>query len=153
MTNPTDPLVRLAAVETAVAQLQETGAAIVAQLQTLQKAFTDTVPRLTGVEQTLGAAAPRLAALEEAAQGFDSRVNAVEGGLAGGGQALEAHAGRLDALEAAVVEIRATLATLGQVARPGRTVMRKRVDEIQETLEEILTRLPETTPPNGGTAR
>lgn len=114
---------------------------------TLQTSFTQAVQRLTGVEQLATTGGSRLAALEAAAQGFATRVDAVEAALRAGQENIQGVRQRLTELETLVAQLQTTVGTLGVVARPGRTVMRQRVDDIQATLVTILERLP----PTGGT--
>lgn len=144
MTQPGNVSARLDALEAAVAQLKT------AQ-ETTRSQFAQAVVRLTAVEEKLAAGEPRLAYLEEAAQGFTTRVGELEK-LAH--EPSNADAARLAALEATVTTMAADVARLGQVSRPGRTVVRERLDTLQAAVEEILTRLPEATPPTpGGTVK
>lgn len=128
------------------AQIAELAAAVAA----LQSAFGQAVPRLTAVEEKLATAEPRFARLESAAQGFDSRVGTLETALAQLQAAATAIGQRMTELEAAAQAISGRLDTMGQVVRPGRTVMRQKVDDLQAMVAEILTRLPEAPPEEGG---
>lgn len=144
MTNPVQLGPRVDALEAAVTQLRTA-------VGTLQTSFSTAVQRLTGVEELATAGGARLAALEAAARGFASRIDAVEAGLRDGQGVLTEMAARLTALEELVGQLQTTVGTLGQVARPGRTVMRQRLEDLQGTVNTILERLP--PPPTGGTAR
>lgn len=142
MTSPVQLAARISALEEAVTQMR-TGMA--AQTD----AFTQAITRLTAVEQSLAAARPRLTFLEEAATGFTTRVGELE---AVSHAPSNADAARVEALEVIVAELQAAVSRLGQAVRPGRTVMRERMDDLQASVAEILTRLP-PAPSNGGTPR
>jgi chromosome segregation ATPase len=122
-----------------------------AAIAALQAAFSQAVERLTAVEQALEAARPRLTALEERAVGFDTRMRDMEGDLRELKEAAPGIVERQGQMAGELAQFQEAITRLGQVARPGRTVMRQKVDDLQATLAEILKRLPET--PEGGTAR
>lgn len=144
MTSPKQLEDRVAALEQAVSQMR-------ASQESMAGAFGQAVGRLTRAEEALANARPRLEGLEAAAQGFDSRVAELEAGLTGTDGAVNHHQERLAALEGAVAALTDTVSRLGQVARPGRTVIRERLDDLQTTVQEILDRLPE--PPAEGMQR
>lgn len=138
MTTPTDPIVRLAAVERAVQDLQGFRQAATTKVTELDAALKQGGQRIGNLEAAVQPFADRLTALETAARTIgeeQARIN-----------------GRLDILDRAAADIRASLDSLRQVARPGRTVIRNEVNQIQAQLQEILDRLPPVEEaPTGGT--
>lgn len=128
MTQPKDTATRLAAVESAVTALNS--------------AFTQAINRLTAVEEQLAAGQPRLAFLEDAARGFTSRVGELEK-LAHAPS--NADAARLAAVEETVRTLSETLSRMGQVVRPGRSVVREQLTDLQAQVAQILARLPEAS--------
>lgn len=132
MTQPLNLDARVTTLETRVTQLQTA----VSSIQAALPGFTS---RLTAVEQLLAAAEPRLLFLEEAARGFETRVKGLE---AESHSPSNGDSARMAALEGAMVELRDEVTRLGQVTRPGRTVLRDKLSALEANVAEILTRLP-----------
>lgn len=130
MTQPT-PDDRLAALEAGLAALQ-------AALASWEPWRANATARFTALETTVTDGANRLAFLEGAAQGFATRVAAVEGKLATLTATASNVATRLAGLEGTVVDLQDAVSRVGQVARPGRTVIRERLDQLQDQVAEIL---------------
>lgn len=137
MTQPQNLDARVTALETRVTQMQTA-------LSSIQAAQPGVTARITGMEQVLAAAEPRLLFLEEAARGFETRVKALE---AVSHSPSNADASRLAAVEASLLAMQQEVARLGQVARPGRTVLRDKLSALESNVAEILSRLP---PPAAG---
>lgn len=137
MTTPTDPLVRLAALERAVQDLQGFRSAATTTVSQLQTGLTNGGQRITNLENAVQPFADRLTALETAARDI------------GQGQATIQE--RLTVLDRAAADISARLETMGRVVRPGRSVIRQDVSTIQAQLQEILDRLPPQEEAGSGT--
>lgn len=135
MTSPKQLEDRVTALEAALARILTTQ-------ETMGGAFGQAVGRLTRAEEALAAARPRLEGLEDAARGFDTRVGQVETEQRGTDGALTHLESRLAAVEQATAEVKEALSRLGQVSRPGRTVIREQLEDLQTTVQEILNRLP-----------
>lgn len=133
MTQPQNLDARVTALETKVTALQ--GA-----VTSLQGALSTFTTRFTAMEQTLGTAQPRLLTLEEAARGFETRVQALER-IAH--EPSNADAARLSAVEVALGTLTETVSRLSQVSRPGRSLMREQLTDLQAQMAKILERLPE----------
>lgn len=121
-------------------QIEERVIALEAKVDALQGAFTRAVGRLTAVEELLTAGQPRLTFLEEAARGFTSRVGELEK-LAHAPS--NADAARLATLEGTVNALAESVSRMGQVIRPGRSVVREQLTELQGQMAQVLARLPE----------
>jgi hypothetical protein len=110
------------------------------KVSALQAAFTQAITRLTAVEELLAAGQPRLTFLEEAAKGFTTRVSALE---EVSHAPSNADAARIEALETTVAGLADAVNRMGQVVRPGRSVVREQLTDLQVQMAEILKRLPE----------
>lgn len=137
MTNPTDPVVRLAALERAVQDLQGFRSAATTTVGQLQTGLTNGGQRIGALEAAVKPFADRLTELETAARNI--------------GQAQVEIRERLTLLDRAAADISTRLDTLGRIARPGRSVIRENVDSIQAQLQEILDRLPPQEEAGSGT--
>jgi len=132
VTTPTDPLVRLAALERAVQDLIG-----------WRSAATTTVGQ---IQTGLAAGGQRIGTLEAAVQPFSTRLSALEAAAQAIGQTQATIQERMTVLERAAADISERLDSLRAVARPGRTVIREQLDQLQAQLQEVLERLPETPP-------
>lgn len=122
-----------------VTDLEARVAANSAALGSLQSSLAGFTARFTALEQQLGAGEPRLLALEAAARGFETRVQTLEAVSHSPSNADQA---RLDALEVLVNSLQNEVTRLSTAVRPGRTVLRERVEAMNATMQEILNRLP-----------
>lgn len=122
--------------------IQERVVALEAKMAALQSAFTQAVSRLTAVEELLAGGQPRLTYLEEAARGFTSRVGELEKVAH---EPSNADAARLAELERTVGTLAEAVSRMGQVVRPGRSVVREQLADLQGQVAQILARLPEAS--------
>jgi ABC-type transporter Mla subunit MlaD len=137
VTTPTDPLVRLAALERAVQDLigwRATATTTVGQIQS-----------------GLANGGQRIGALEAAVQPFAERLTQLETAARNIAEAQATIQERQTVFERAAADISVRLDTLGRVARPGRSVIRQDVNSIQAQLQEILDRLPPQEEAGSGT--
>ena len=136
---------RMEAVEGRLQQVWDWGMSVKPTTDALPAWQAGAVQRVTATEQALEAGSARLAALEAAAKSFEGRVHAVE--QASQGEDLAVVLERLASLEGRIGDLDQRLTAMGQVARPGRTVLRQQLDQVKADLAEVLKRLPPVPDP------